>query len=524
MRSSSYLAGFRRHLVVVVWIAASFTGCSPLWESPPTKNGAGVGAAAGAAVGVGIGAIVGAAAGDLVAGAAVGAAAGATVGAVAGNEIQKQENAKGHREDLQQQNLEQDYEQRQIEGLHRNLKDRSGEASESNNGSSSHGSSYYGSPTRNRSGVSNSGGVTYLNPPSKGGSSISSGSSYSSASATGATNRVYLSPPSSYRAGGSETPSSVSTVSSAARSTQIRSTGTASNQYAKNSSETLKPISRIPAPPPLKKAPAQLEALTPVKPTLPSGESEIGKVAAESAKSDLPRANTGSVLPPPAETADDGLPKLDVDDGTVKALEADGAAEGDVVGANVSDELPEQPRARMGDETKAPAHSAKVSLDSLPPPNRGEEAVGQVQPATEEGSATAKSVVSPAVEHELPKPEKEIIKSAHQAELPSKVNDTEPSKVGSPAPPSNDECRQAAAEAQRAKSAVSDADRLFYYRRAVRLCSSEPVYHVEIGKLYVNLGRSEDAKFEFRQAIDLDPSNQAAKDHLGRIEGGGGKS
>jgi Flp pilus assembly protein TadD len=71
---------------------------------------------------------------------------------------------------------------------------------------------------------------------------------------------------------------------------------------------------------------------------------------------------------------------------------------------------------------------------------------------------------------------------------------------------------------QRAKNAVSDADRLFYYRRAVRLCSTEPGYHVEIGKLYINLGRIEDAKFEFKQAIDLDPSNQMARDQLSKLD------
>lgn len=90
----------------------------------------------------------------------------------------------------------------------------------------------------------------------------------------------------------------------------------------------------------------------------------------------------------------------------------------------------------------------------------------------------------------------------------------------SPAAESGDlaNCQGALKEAERGLHAGSDADRLFYLRRAARLCPSEPSYHVELGKLYSTIGKSEDAKYELRQAIDLDPSNQVARDELSILE------
>ncbi len=83
-------------------------------------------------------------------------------------------------------------------------------------------------------------------------------------------------------------------------------------------------------------------------------------------------------------------------------------------------------------------------------------------------------------------------------------------------------CKDALKEAERGLRAASDADRLFYLRRAARLCPTEPSYHVELGKLYSAIGKSEDAKYELRQAIDLDPNNQVARDELSIIENTGG--
>ena len=82
-------------------------------------------------------------------------------------------------------------------------------------------------------------------------------------------------------------------------------------------------------------------------------------------------------------------------------------------------------------------------------------------------------------------------------------------------------CKDAVKEAEHGLNASSDADRLFYLRRAARLCPTEPTYHVELGKLYGAIGKSDDAKYELRQAVDLDPNNQVARDELSIIENAG---
>lgn len=89
------------------------------------------------------------------------------------------------------------------------------------------------------------------------------------------------------------------------------------------------------------------------------------------------------------------------------------------------------------------------------------------------------------------------------------------------AAPSGPNCDEAAAEAERGLNAGSPADRLFYLRRAARLCPAEPTYHLELGRSYVELGKKNDARFEFRQAIDLDPENQLARDELSILDNSG---
>lgn len=84
--------------------------------------------------------------------------------------------------------------------------------------------------------------------------------------------------------------------------------------------------------------------------------------------------------------------------------------------------------------------------------------------------------------------------------------------------PSTPECAKAEEEATRATSSTSDADRLFYFRRALRLCPTEVSYHLELGKIYSSLGRIEDAEHEFRQVLEIQPSNGEAKQQLGKLE------
>ena len=54
---------------------------------------------------------------------------------------------------------------------------------------------------------------------------------------------------------------------------------------------------------------------------------------------------------------------------------------------------------------------------------------------------------------------------------------------------SAEDCKQSVKEAERGLNASSDADRLFYLRRASRLCPQEANYHVELGKIYSAIGK-----------------------------------
>lgn len=79
-------------------------------------------------------------------------------------------------------------------------------------------------------------------------------------------------------------------------------------------------------------------------------------------------------------------------------------------------------------------------------------------------------------------------------------------------------CQKAREEADKASGQSSAADRLFYYRRALRFCPSEPSYHASIGDVYASIGRTEDAVFEYSQALELDPGYDQARRALSKIK------
>lgn len=83
----------------------------------------------------------------------------------------------------------------------------------------------------------------------------------------------------------------------------------------------------------------------------------------------------------------------------------------------------------------------------------------------------------------------------------------------------SDDCAEAAKEVKSAQSSPALADRLFHYRRALRLCPSQPEYHNGIGEVYMSLNRISDAEFEFREALKLDPSFAPARNNLQSLSG-----
>jgi len=80
------------------------------------------------------------------------------------------------------------------------------------------------------------------------------------------------------------------------------------------------------------------------------------------------------------------------------------------------------------------------------------------------------------------------------------------------------DCTQARDEAQRGDTSVSEADKLFYYTRASRLCPSNAEFRVNIGQVYASLGKKKEAAQEFRRALEVDPNNEVANEELSLIE------
>lgn len=104
-----------------------------------------------------------------------------------------------------------------------------------------------------------------------------------------------------------------------------------------------------------------------------------------------------------------------------------------------------------------------------------------------------------------------------------KVEPATPAATSVTPPPGQAGCKEAVKEAERGLKSSSDADRLFYLRRASRLCPSEPTYHVELGRMLSSLGKNNEAKQELKHALTLDPKNQIARDELSILENSSGR-
>ncbi|RMG40726.1 MAG: tetratricopeptide repeat protein [Candidatus Dadabacteria bacterium] len=80
--------------------------------------------------------------------------------------------------------------------------------------------------------------------------------------------------------------------------------------------------------------------------------------------------------------------------------------------------------------------------------------------------------------------------------------------------PVSDNCKKADQEVKQARRSVEVADRLFHYRRALRLCPDNPSFHNGLGEVYLSLNRIEDARFEFKEALRIAPGYAPAKNNL----------
>ena len=79
------------------------------------------------------------------------------------------------------------------------------------------------------------------------------------------------------------------------------------------------------------------------------------------------------------------------------------------------------------------------------------------------------------------------------------------------------ECEKADSEVEKADSSKEPADKLFYLRRAIRLCPANASFHKQLADEYAQLGRNEDAKASYEDALKLDPNMSEAKKSIATL-------
>jgi len=75
-------------------------------------------------------------------------------------------------------------------------------------------------------------------------------------------------------------------------------------------------------------------------------------------------------------------------------------------------------------------------------------------------------------------------------------------------------CDAAYADFSRARSSQRTDDKIYYYKKGLRLCPDYYDAHYELGLLYKRLGNIEEAKYEFRRTLEIKPEHYDAREAL----------
>ena len=453
--------GLKRFAMVAV-LGTTLLGtsaCSQLWGSQtgkPNLKTSTVGAATGAAVGAGLGAIIGSTTGNAGEGLVIGTVAGSATGMAIGYQLEKQEDARAAQEEtITRQNAELQFQNQQLKELKQNLGDQSG-----NNPLSGQRSSLTAQLPDTQPRISS------FNRPS--------GNKGEASSFRG------------------ESASSHQLASAESRADERERLRSEIKTKLAGSPVTVGIAHSRPMPPPI---PANEESIalddrqdiTPHHNLAPKAGSSSGagfngagfNSASGTTNGMASAAAPGSTLLPPGKAGQ-------------HVAELSGASTFNATGASGG-----LPPARLTE----PAEADEIPPAELPEPEETASATLAPAPVVKTVSRPTSAAVVPA-----------------RALAPLDLEDTStaPAKGAKTTKlvAKGGSCKEAEAEAGRARAATSDADRLFYYRRALRLCSQEPAYHVELGKVYSAIGRKEDAQFEYNKALEVDPENEAAQDEL----------
>ena len=522
--------------LLILSVGINLSGCGTLNRKFPTLpqyklTKTGVGAATGTALGGGVGAVIGSASGNVGQGAALGALSGATAGAVIGKQLQKGEQAIA----LQKRKLDQ--QSSQIEQLNReidSLRYESGDRIGSQRGRFS--GNLRGAVVDGAAGSGSVGSSVRGNNSKNSGAT---GTNFGQGSISSARDSLKEAPVYRANVNGDELQKFLSRVPVRKPREEAEPVGASSSSRS---------LSKSPS-----KAPSRVRAKVKTSPRVTALD---GKKFAK--KNFInPQNNSESTYSKKSFKSEAVSPKKSVD---IKVAEVKKVESKPL--EKLSNKMKEpakieatKPKSRKIDLIKIPATEsgvAKKETDSVrtaelniqPPTIRKVGKSGAVKEQAQINSqakskaaavygsklasigAKAKSGETlGSVGSDTATGEKDLINTAKLAELESSDLDSKkpageiPTAAalklpGSKIKHSSPSCLEAENEAERAREATSDADKLFYYRRALRLCGESSNYHFETARAYLAIGRREDAAFEFRQALDLDPNNKAAAQML----------
>jgi cytochrome c-type biogenesis protein CcmH/NrfG len=118
----------------------------------------------------------------------------------------------------------------------------------------------------------------------------------------------------------------------------------------------------------------------------------------------------------------------------------------------------------------------------------------------------------PAVEQPIEAAEKKETTIAEPSDTAEESGDTATAKLGAIGGGDQSSiCRDATKEFEKASKQSTNSDRLFRYRKALRMCPENANFHVGLAKFYHQVfDRTGDAAYEYHEALKLDPNNQEA--------------
>lgn len=151
-----------------------------------------------------------------------------------------------------------------------------------------------------------------------------------------------------------------------------------------------------------------------------------------------------------------------------------------------------------------PRAQLNTSYPSVTTPSLAPSALQPPASISRSGSITEKNIVEEVPAPQLPKTDSADVKPVNSASSLAPATDTS-------------DCSGASSEVTKADAASDSADKLFHLRRALRMCPTSAEYHNRIGELYLTLNRSDDARFEFNEALKVDPSFQKANANLAAL-------